>query len=190
MRTVAIVCVLATQALGAGVAGAATKDGSRNHDSSAPGCAGANVPATDEASRERATKVILCLVNRERRALRRAPLRRSRPLARAAVQHSVWIIRRKSFSHSGSKGDVLRRARRTGYVRRRSGRLLLGETLAWGAGQDATPAALVASFMGSRAHRRTLIDKRYRDVGIGMALGAPTSVTEHAATLTLDLGRR
>lgn len=186
----AIVCVLAAHALGAGVAAAATDDGSKTRDPSAPECAGANVPATDEASRERATKVILCLVNRERRALRRAPLRRSRPLARAAVRHSVWIIRRRSFSHSGSKGDVLRRAQRTGYVRRGSRRVLLGETLAWGAGPDATPAALVASFMGSRAHRRTLLNKRYRDVGIGLALGAPAAVAEHAATLTLDLGRR
>lgn len=190
-----IVCVLAASGVCGEVAAAATKhdskrQGSKKHGSAARQCPGANSAAVDEASRRRAARVVLCLVNRKRRAHRVRPLRRSAPLQRAAAQHSAAMVGGKYFSHVGSSGSVLQRAMRTGYVRR-SRYALLGETLSWGAGPEATPAQLVASFMGSRSHRRTLLSRRYRDVGIGLALGAPaTDVAGSAATLTLNFGRR
>lgn len=132
----------------------------------------------------------MCLVNRARRAHRRRPLRRSKPLARAAARHSLEMVGGGYFSHIGISGDVRRRAIRSGYVRGRSDGLL-GETLSWGAGLGATPARLVSALMSSRPHRRTLLSRRYREVGIGFVLGAPaTNVGASAATLTLAFGRR
>ena len=189
VRRIAVVCVLATQAFGAQIASAATKQDTRKHGSKGS-CVGADSPPVDEATRRQASRVVLCLVNRERRARQLPPLRRSRPLAKAARRHSADMVGRKYFSHFSSGGDVRRRAIRSGYVRR-SRRALLGETLAWGAGSTASPQGLVALFMSSSPHRRTLLSRRYRDLGVGLALGAPASdVDGSATTLTIAFGRR
>ncbi|MGH2897697.1 MAG: CAP domain-containing protein, partial [Solirubrobacteraceae bacterium] len=66
----------------------------------------------------------------------------------------------------------------------------VGETIAWGTDALATPAELVRSFIDSSGHRAILLDGRYRDIGIGLALGAPTDMPGDGATLTLDFGRR
>lgn len=188
-----VVCVLAVQAFGAEMAAAASKNATKsgsNKADSARGCTAATVPAVDEASRRRASRAVICLVNRARRAHGAAPLRRSKRLTRAAAQHSAAMVGGKFFSHRSSTGDVRRRAVRAGYLRsRRQG--WVAETLSWGAGAGATPAHLVAAFMGSRSHRRTLLSRRFRHVGVGLALGAPrANVGDDAATLTIDLGRR
>ncbi len=203
LRRMAIVCVLVVPASGPAVAAGDTKHGSakkhgskkhgsaKQHASATRECVGASLTAVDEATRRKASKVVLCLVNRERRAHRVRPLRRNRPLAKAARRHSAAMVIGKYFSHASPGGDVLSRATRSGYVLRRSRHTLLGETLSWGAGSGATPARLVASFMSSPAHRRTLLSRRFRDLGIGLALGAPaTNVADSAATLTLNFGRR
>jgi uncharacterized protein YkwD len=64
----------------------------------------------------------------------------------------------------------------------------LGETIAWGSGGRATPAAIVRSWLRSPGHRAILLDGRYRDLGIGIALGAPGQAG--GATFTGDFGAR
>jgi len=184
-RKMAIVCAIATMACGA--PGAAQGDERARVDRA---CEGAHLIAVDEAARRRAIKVIRCLVNRERALHNVRKLRGSKRLRRAAARHSAAMVSRGYFGHRTPQGDDVRqRARRTGYVRpQRSA--LLGETLAWGSGPLASPAELVASFMSSTPHRRTMLSSRYRDLGIGLALGAPTPVVDAAATLTLNFGRR
>ncbi len=44
--------------------------------------------------------------------------------------------------------------------------------------------------MASRVHRGILLDRRNRDVGIGLVLGAPTLNIPGGATLTLVFARR
>ena len=158
---------------------------------SASGCKGADVIALDEPSRRRAKRVVLCLVNRERAARRIAILRVSPLLARAAARYSTSMVQRQYFAHRSPAGDGVRhRTARTGY-RRRGRATLLGETLAWGRDATATPTELVTAFMRSPGHRRTMLSRRYRDIGVGIALGAPApDATGNAATLTIDFGRR
>lgn len=158
---------------------------------SASGCKGADVIALDEPSRRRAKRVVLCLVNRERAARRIAILRVSPLLARAAARYSTSMVQLQYFAHRSPAGDdVRRRTARTGY-RRRGRTTLLGETLAWGSDATATPTELVTSFMRSPRHRRTMLSRRYRDIGVGIALGAPApDATGNAATLTVEFGRR
>lgn len=191
LRRTAILCVLAAQAFGAEAAVAATKLSATKKDRSATrGCWGARMAAVDEASRRKATRVVMCLVNRERRAHGKPVLRGSRSLARAALQHSAAMVGGRYFSHFNASGGVQRRAIRSGYARRPS-QTSLGETLSWGAGPAANPARFVAMLMGSPPHRRTMLSRRFRDIGVGLALGAPTARTSgSAATLTLVLGRR
>jgi uncharacterized protein YkwD len=120
----------------------------------------------------------------------RSPLRESSLLDAAAGRHSLDMVAGKFFSHAGSDGSSLRqRVARTGYLRGASS-ALVGETLAWGSGTYATPAQIVSAFLESPQHRRTMLDRRFRDVGVGLALGAPEPGISGAATATLDFGRR
>ena len=48
-----------------------------------------------------------------------------------------------------------------------------GEALAWGSGRQATPRGIVYAWMHSPPHRAVLLGRKYRDVGIGVALGSP-----------------
>lgn len=153
-------------------------------------CADADVIAVDKTTRRRAIAGILCEVNRARATHQVRALRASKSLARAARGHSAAMVSRRSFAHRFPGGnDVRRRAQRSGYLRPFTA-ALLGETLAWGLGAMASPAQLVASFMKSPTHRRTMLANGYRDLGIGLALGAPRPVANAATTLTLDFGRR
>lgn len=153
-------------------------------------CAGARSIAVDDATRAQAGEALACLVNRERTARGRPALRTSSLLTSAAMGHSDDMVARKFFSHTGTGGSSPRlRVARTGYLR--GGRsALVGETLAWAAGTMATPAEIVSSFLESPDHRRTLLDRRYRELGIGLVEGAPEPGVGAAVTATLDFGRR
>jgi len=169
-----------------GMASAASKV-----EASAAGCPGAHAVAADDAARQAATAAVLCVVNGMRAPHRAPALRLSNPLTSAATSHSAEMVTRRYFSHVGLDGSgVRRRVARTGYILHSRG-TLVDETIAWGTGAMGTPAQLVEAFMESPLHRRTVLDRRYRDVGVGLVLGAPESgVGGAATTLTLDFGRR
>jgi uncharacterized protein YkwD len=134
---------------------------------------------------------VLCLINVERGQRGLAPVAASTLLGRAASSHSSDMVRRKYFSHVTPSGqDMRRRVARTGYLRG-SRCPVLGETIAWGSDLFATPASLVDELMLSPAHRRIVLDRRYREVGVGLALGAPMDgMGEAGSTLALNFGRR
>jgi len=175
----------AVAALAGGVPGVAT---AAKKNRSAGECAGAGSVAVDEATREHAIEAVLCLVNRERTTRGVAAVRASKLLRSAAVGHSAAMVSRKFFSHSSRNGDsAKRRATRMGYGRN----ALVGETIAWGSGPFATPAQLLSAFLASTGHRQIMLDRRYRDVGVGIALGSPRlGVPGAATTVTLDFGHR
>jgi uncharacterized protein YkwD len=183
------VVALATTALLASAPGIAA---ARSTVRSAPSCAGAWTVATDEPSREQAVSAVLCMVNWERTTHGLSALRASTPLAAAAAGHSSEMVAGKFMSHASPGGGNLRtRALKTGYLSSLTCSTLLGETIAFGSGSWATPAHLVSSFMQDPAHRRTMLDRRYRDAGVGLALGAPMAGSSgSAATVTVDFGRR
>lgn len=144
----------------------------------------------DTTTLRQAADSVLCLVNGERAARGLAAVRASRQLARSAQRHSHDMVARRYFSHVSPTGaNVRHRVLRTGYIRKRH-RTKVGETIAWGSEVLATPAELVHAFMRSPGHRRIVLDRNYRDVGIGFALGAPVDSSGDSATLTLHFGRR
>jgi uncharacterized protein YkwD len=159
---------------------------------SAPACTGAYSVAVDEATRSRAADAMLCLINGERSKRGMSALRAATTLASAALGHSTEMVAGKFMSHSSrGGGGVKLRAIKAAYIPNATCSSLLGETIAFGAGSLATPARLVSSLMKDAAHRRTLLDRRFRDAGVGYALGAPMSgVGGSSATVTVDLGRR
>lgn len=158
-------------------------------------CAGAADQPT-AATLQAAGDAVLCLINAER-ARRGIPrLRVAVQLTRAALAHSADMVKRRYFSHVTPAGlTPRRRAQRNGYVRR-NGRAEVNETLATGLAELSTPAALVASLTDDAPHRRILLARRYRDVGVGLAFGSPIVALVNGvaqftgATLTVDYGRR
>jgi uncharacterized protein YkwD len=154
------------------------------------GCAGSGAVAGD-ATLEQAVDAVLCLVNGERAQRGLEPVRASPALTRSARAHSRDMVARRYFSHVTPGGEnPRRRILRTGYLPER-GAGKVGETIAWGTKRRGTPAELVRSFMGSAPHRRIVLDRRYRDVGVGLVLAAPVAdVAGEGATLTVDFGRR
>ena len=136
-----------------------------------------------------AQAAILCLINRERARRRTSALRISAPLTQAALDHSADMVASQFFAHDSLDGASPRqRVLRTGYFGGGAG--AVQETLACGWAQLSTPKALVESLMGSPAHQGVLLDRRLRDIGIGLVLGAPQPGMAGGATLTLDLARR
>ena len=142
-------------------------------------CAGAKAPVRSNLAR--AASATHCLVNaaRARSGLRR--LQDASALDRAAGAHSRDMVRRGFFDHVSPGGSTPRqRARGAGFT---GGSI--GETIAWSAGA-ATPAAIVAMWMRSAAHRQVLLAGGFDAIGIGIARGTPGG--RGGATFTADLG--
>jgi uncharacterized protein YkwD len=129
--------------------------------------ASARAPSVPASPKERQ---VLAALNEVRAAFGLPQLRFAPALWRAARKHSRDMGQRGYFSHSsrasGESFDkrVLRFQDRT-KVR------WLGETIGWGAGDLAEPEQMVQMWMDSPPHRRTILDRRFRIVGIGTWAG-------------------
>jgi uncharacterized protein YkwD len=145
---------------------------------SACGSAATARPASvSVASAQQAT---LCLLNIQRAKHHLRPLHENHALDRASVGHSRSMVRHKYFGH----GDFVGRIHRAGYRG-----YTLGENIAWGSLRYSTPASIVDLWMHSPGHRANILRAKFRDIGIGIADGAPESGVGGAATYTTDFGR-
>ena len=135
----------------------------------------------------------LCLLNAERTSRGLGRLRSDRQLAKAARRFSAHMVRERFFGHVSPAGSTLSSRVRggTSYLRGPVRTWSLGENLAWGAGELATPRNIVRGWMESRGHRANILDGRFRHVGIGVVTGAPADTRgQAAATYTTDFGFR
>jgi uncharacterized protein YkwD len=132
-----------------------------------------------------------CLLNKKRREHGLRRLRGNGRLHRAAGRHTVDMARRHYFSHTSISGaSFLDRIRRTGYLRRTRS-WSVGENIAWGTGDLSSPRSIVRAWMRSPGHRANILNRRFREIGIGISFGAPRrSSTRPAATYTTDFGLR
>src|SRR5689334_25438389 len=171
-RLVAVPAVLAAVAAAPATASAA--------------CAGAgSAPAKlGEAGARHAT---LCLLNQQRAAHGLRPLRADRRLAKAALGHSKDMVAHRYFAHESRSGaPFTARIARTGWTRSRRS-YILGENIGWGSGVLATPRAMVRGWMHSAPHRANILERRYRVIGIGVAIGVPVAGSD-GATYSTDFG--
>ena len=174
-------------ALGSVTAGPAGAAGAAGEES----CADAKLtPRRDNLDRIRAATV--CLLNVERARHDLAPLEGNEQLSRAAQRYSAKMVRRRFFSHVCPDGSTLKTRVRKGtrYINKSVRDWSLGENLAWGSRQLATPLATVRAWMRSSGHRENILNARFHDVGIGVAAGAPAKVGGPAGTYTADFGFR
>ena len=141
----------------------------------------------DLPARRRARRATLCVINVVRRRMGLRRLRENRRLLRAANGHSASMVRRRYFSHVAPGGVVLSaRLRRVGYLPARRSRV--GENLAAAVGRRAEPLSIVRAWLGSAPHRTVLLERSFRELGLGVVAGRPNG--RRGTTYTADFGFR
>ncbi len=153
------------------------------------GCRDGNLMPTT-ANVVRIRRATLCLLNRQRRRHHRRPLRTNLSLQSVAQRYSQEMVSDHFFDHvSPSGATFIQRIQQTRYLARAAS-WSLGENLAWGSGHYATPRETMDSWMHSPGHKHNILEPRYREIGIGVALGTPTDQPVPGATYTTEFGKR
>jgi hypothetical protein len=124
----------------------------------------------------------LCLINRERARRGLREVTSDRRLRRAATRHARDMVAKGYFAH----GTFTERIAATGYPLGRN--LVVGENMASGTGRLASPSTVVREWMRSAPHRRNILLRRYRAVGVGVVRGSPGRRTGASATYVADFG--
>jgi uncharacterized protein YkwD len=114
-------------------------------------------PASD---RERAVR---CMINYARRQSGLPRLEQARALKRSSKGKSGDIARCQDFSHTACGRAPLYWFKKVGYARNCWG---AGENLAWGTGRFASPRSTVTRWLKSPPHRRVIMTRRYRRIGL------------------------
>lgn len=107
------------------------------------------------------------LINKKRADIGLEPLIWSDELAALARLHSQDMADQKYFSHRGSDGSMVDdRADKLG-IKNWSA---IGENIAFERGFDDAANFAVDRWMESPAHRQNLLDKRWKETGMGVAI--------------------
>jgi uncharacterized protein YkwD len=163
-RVVTLVVTLATVAL-------ATPAGAQAAD-----CAGADV-VPDAGNLTQVGQATLCLLNSERGAQGMGPLAEATGLTQPSHAYSGRMVAENFFAHeSPDGGSLVDRLVAAGYVER-GGDWTVGENIAWGQGELATPRSIVAAWMASPGHRANVLTREYTEIGLGVVLGTPGDTT-------------
>jgi uncharacterized protein YkwD len=170
----------------------AAAHGARSASKATAACAAAQVDVS-AATLKKASDATLCLLNRERSRHGLKPLREDPKLAQAARAHSTDMVRLRYFEHDSKNGRTpFDRILATRYVPRGAS-WTLGENIGWGTMDLAQPAELVKAWMESPGHRQNVLNPRFREIGIGIALGVPVRQSgldeQSGATYTTDFGQ-
>jgi uncharacterized protein YkwD len=128
-----------------------------------PAGAGARSGASFRGSTER---VVLQLLNTIRRDHNLPSFTFSSALRSAAREHSADMLARHYFDHDSPNETFDHR------IRRHLDSSLVGEDIAWGTGRYASPEGLVNLWMHSAPHRRIILMRSLRRVGLGVAIGS------------------
>ena len=108
---------------------------------------------------DRGERTVVRVINRVRHKHGLARLHAGRRLARAADLHSRNMLAKDFFAH----GAFAQRVRRFASFRR------MGETLAMTS--RCNPRLVVRMWLGSAPHRRVLLSRSFRRVGVGRRVG-------------------
>jgi uncharacterized protein YkwD len=159
----------------------------RPADAADPACPAADEPV-DHGTPATVERSLRCLINRERLRHGLGRVYVDSRLALAGRRHARDMVRRSYFSHVSPAGSRLAdRIRRSGYVRGRNA-WTVGEILAWGTGRASTPRTIVRQWLKSPPHRRVMLHRRFDEVGVGVAPGAPKRDAAGGVTAAAELG--
>jgi uncharacterized protein YkwD len=145
-------------------------------------------PGNTAASLQAARGATLCLLNAERHGHGLHELRLNRKLSAAGLRHARDMVDKRYFSHDDPSGeDFVQRILDTDYVPA-SASYSLGENLAWGSRGLSSPRATVENWMHSPDHRRNILQRAFREIGIAIVIGAPVSGAGQGATYATEYG--
>lgn len=152
---VALLCAIALPS----ASGERAKAGKCRHANAAP----------RDATSDQLGKAVFCLIGKERRKADVKKVEQVRSLTKVAEKHTDVMIKKDCLDHrcDGEK-SLQDRIVNSGYPIP-GGRYAFGEVT----GCSLTPQAMVDAWMDERFHRRILLKKEYRHVGIGVAKGKP-----------------
>lgn len=123
--------------------------------------------AKSAASISSTEKETFNLINRERADARLQPLVWNEQLAAIARLHSRDMAESRLFSHRGSDGSMVDdRADKLGI----HGWRAIGENIAFMRGFEDPANFAVDRWMRSAEHRRNLLDRRWNETGVGVAI--------------------
>jgi uncharacterized protein YkwD len=112
------------------------------------------------------------LINEKRAALKLAPLEWSEDVARVARVHSQNMAQHKFFSHTGFDGSMVDdRADQNGLSRWRA----IGENIAYNRGYENPIEFAVERWMLSPKHKQNLLDTRWKESAVGIAVASDGS---------------
>jgi uncharacterized protein YkwD len=134
---------------------------------------------------------VLCLINRERAQNREAPLAASPQLQQAAEGHSNELVSADYFEHVSPSGVTpVDRVRASGYIPSENVGYVIGENLAWGTMNLATPQSIVSAWIASPGHLANILEAQYTATGIGVTPAVPPSLSggEAGATYAQEFG--
>jgi uncharacterized protein YkwD len=133
---------------------------------------------------------LVCVIGAERGARGLASVRESRLLTLAAQRHADDMVARGYFGHVTPGGATLaNRVGVTGYMRGWPS-WQLGEAIAWAQEPLDTASTVVQAWLASPSHRAIVLDRSFRDIGIGVTVGLPVDLAGSGATAVLDFGAR
>jgi len=139
-----------------------------------------------------AARAVLAEVNVVRTAHSLRPLRLSPHLSAAAGQHSAEMGERGYFQHESFDGTSFWKRVRHYYGSRGYRYWSVGENLLWSS-TALTPAAAVSMWMKSPPHRRNLLNRHWRQIGLAVRQfgAAPGTFQGLPVTIiTADFGLR
>jgi uncharacterized protein YkwD len=131
-------------------------------------------------------------INRVRQGRGLRPLQGNRRLAAAADFHSRDMGRRGYFAHESADGTPFWQRVRRFYAARGFRDWSVGENLIWGTDRYAAAFA-VRKWMASAPHRRNILTRTWREIGVGAVFfaHAPGEYGGRAVTIvTADFGSR
>jgi uncharacterized protein YkwD len=134
---------------------------------------------------------VLCLINRERAQNGEPPLALNAELQQAAESHSQELVSADYFEHVSPSGVTpVDRIRATGYIPSENVGYVIGENLAWGTLNLATPQSVVSAWIGSPGHLANILEAQYTDTGVGVMAAVPPSLSggEAGATYAEEFG--
>jgi uncharacterized protein YkwD len=135
-------------------------------------------------SQKQAAGATLCLLNKQRHAHGLKKLRENKRLDVASQHHANDMARRNYFAH----GDFVGRIRAARYLSGANRGYTLGENIAWGSWDYATPKNIVIAWMHSPGHRANILNGRFHEIGLGVARGAPVGGQGRGGTYVTDFG--
>jgi len=152
-------------------------------------------PAFANVTLNKYEKQLVAAINKQRTKRGLAAVHVKARLVRASRSHSHEMATLKYFDHCSRdpEGETFgARLIRFGYTQSGCSMWKAGEDIYWGADLESSPVACVDAWMKSKAHRRVILTKAFRDIGVG-AVKTDTGYGSVDGTVwffTMDLGRR